>query len=393
MSDVIYSNARVYWHLFDGVQDEDRITDLFLRIMVGGLEAPLAGDAFQVSVYGRNHINGANLVTLHRENIDLPNIGSVGLDESWRYWRTVEISEHGIDAHNVKCIVLKVEALLADAPATQNTDYTPHYADQSTEADPPPWGVRIVRARINATDLGTNVTPPRVVRDIVSPYWTGSEVHITKSSLALRQLAYDQIPYSRREALDDVNALMDWDYGIWDDEEFWYGPASDDVVTIDATDPRVTLALNADVHEVFNACRVKYTNRNGRAREVILHADGSDIKTPVKAQTVEAPESVKTKHGAIRCGQRFLRNHKRATVTGTATLYGMSDVWGDAMLIRPQGKLRIKGVPKPFSGPHKITRVQLDPTQWAATLDFGVESRRFDVWLKRVAAGAHVRQR
>ena len=165
------------------------------------------------------------------------------------------------------------------------------------------------------------------------------------------------------------------------------------IIFISSLDPRVTLALNADVHEVFNACRVKYTNRNGRPREVILHADGSDIASPVKAQTVEAPESVKTKHGAIRCGQRFLRNHKRATVTGTATLYGMSDVWGDAMLIRPQGKLRIKGVPKPFSGPHKITRVQLDPTQWAATLDFGVESRRFDVWLKRVAAGAHVRQR
>lgn len=394
MSDVMYANARTYWHLFGGVDDVDRTTDLYLRIQIGGTEAPLAGDAYQVSVYGRQHINGPNLVTLRRENIDLPDIGSVGLDEAWRYWRTVEISEHGIEAHNVKCIVLKVEALLADASYTpQNTDYVPHYADQSTEADPPPWGVRILKARINASDLGTNVTPSRAARDIVSPFWDAEHRHITSSSLALRQLAYDQIPFSRRQALDDVNALMDWDYGVWDGDEFWYGPPATDVLTIDATDPRVTLSLNADVHEVFNACRVKYTNRNGRDREVVLHADGSDIASPVKAQTVEAPDSVKTKTAAIRCGQRFLRNHKKATVTGKATLYGISDVWGDAMLIRPQGRLRIKGVPKPFSGPHKITRVNLDPLQWAAHIDFGVESRRFEVWLKRVAAGAHVRQR
>lgn len=394
MSDVIYSNARAYWHLFGGVADDDRIRNLYMRFMVGGLEAPLAGDAYQVSVYGREHINGANLVTLHRENIDLPDIGSVGLDEAWRYWRTVQFTKRNIDARAVRCIVLKVEALLATPPpGMQNTDYTPHYADQSTTADPPPWGVRLLKYRINASPIGTNVTPPRAVRDIVSPYWSGTKVHITPSTLALRQLTFDRIPFGRRQALDDVNALLDWDYGVWDGEEFWYNPASSSVITIDAKDPRVTLSVNADVHEVFNACRVLYTNRNGRPRETVVHADGSDIKSPVKAQTIEAPESVRTKSAAIRCGERFLRNRRRAAVTGNATLRGISPVWGDAMLLRPQGKVLIQGVPKPFSGPHKITRVQLDPLTWSASLEFGVTSRRFEVWLARVAAGAHVRQR
>lgn len=395
----VYANARAYWHLFDGVEDEDRISDLYLRFKVGGLEAPLAGDRYQVSVYGREHINGANLVTLHTEAIDLPDIGTVGLDEAWRYWRTVEVSAHNIDVRVVRCIVLKVEALLADVTGyeAQNADYVPAYADQSTIADPPPWGVRLVQYRIWASDLGTNVTPSRVVRDIVSPFWSGAAVHITPSNLALRQLYYKTIPYDRRAALDDVNALMDWDYGVWDDEEFWYGPASDDVLTVRVDDPQVRVQLNADVHEVFNAARVLYTNRSSRPREVILHADAAAFPSPVVAQTIEAPEAVRTKAAAIRCGERFLRNHKKATVTGTVTLTGICaagmGTWGDAMLVRPSKQLRLVGMPRRYVGPHQITNVTLNPTEWSADVEFGVESRRFEVWLARMAKGAHVRQR
>lgn len=386
-----YANARAYWQLFDGVAEDDRVTNLYLRIKIGGTEAPLAGDRYQVSVYGRTHINGENLVTLHQEYIDLPDIGEVGLDESWRYWRTVEVKKNDVDANEVRCVVCKVEALLEDPTyEKQNTDYVPHYADQSTTADPPPWGIRLEKFRINASDLRANVTLSRAITDIVSLRLPNASVH--ESKLVPRQLAYTELPYSRRQALDDLNAMLDWDYYVWEADAFEMGPTAETTLVVDPTDPRVRISVQSDVHEVYNAVRVCYGNRRGRPAEVVVHAKGSDIPSPVKSQTVNTPDAIRTKSAAIRCGERFLRNHKKATTTGTVTLTGIGP-WGDSMLVRPVGYVRLAGLPRPFGGPHKITHVRLNPTSWSTQLEFGVASRRFEMWLRRLEAGAHVRQR
>ena len=46
------------------------------------------------------------------------------------------------------------------------------------------------------------------------------------------------------------------------------------------------------------------------------------------------------------------------------------------------------GPAKFLSGTHEVTSVSLSPLDWSATVQFGTNSKRFDQWLARLAAGA-----
>jgi hypothetical protein len=278
-------------------------------------------------------------------------------------------------------VVVKIEEI------DPNWTYSPlyhgkTYDDQDSLADDPAWGMRIKRYAIYASDLKADVRIHRVIGDILSPWWSGGKASIQTVSYEPDQLAYTSIPYTRREALDDINSMFDYDYGVWAGDVFHWGAASAAVTVISATNPQVRLSLRSGVSDSFNACRIAYTNRRGKRREVIQHI-ASGIPT-VKAKTIEAPESIRTKSAALRLADKFLRNHHDAIVTGSATLMGAHGEWGDAMLMQPDHYLRIRGVPRMFAGPHKITSVQLDPVAWEATLEFGLQSTRFERWLRRL---------
>jgi hypothetical protein len=136
---------------------------------------------------------------------------------------------------------------------------------------------------------------------------------------------------------------------------------------------------------------VLYTNARGKPRELILHADESPIGM-VRAETLAAPESIKSKAAATRFGERFLREHNKLQVTGSVTITGDDGVV-DPLLIRPGDVLEMSGPARGIGGEQEIKRVTLSPLEWSATCEFGNNSRRWDRWLARLAAGTKIKRR
>lgn len=394
-----YSSCRVYYELFDGLNVDDRITDLYMELQVGGTEAPLAGDRFQLSVYGRRHINGANLATLHQEYIDLPDIGSVGLDESWRYWRDVTIDVSDIDANPVRCVVVKVEALLADLSDYEplNEDYVPNYADQSSMADPPMWGVRITKASVWASSLRREVTPEAVVEDIVSPYWSGERFFCPDTSgVTCDQLVFESLPKNRLEALRDVDEMLDWDIEATE-ESFTYrkpttlGEARDDeLYVVSLADPHYSGRITPAMDECCNGARVNYTNKNERPRELIRHWDSETLGDLPKKRYFDMPEAIRSKAQAEKMLERIEASYAEPPIAGSADFKGTVPVASgeerDCLLMKPGELLQVQDAPRTFRRTEReISSVTLHPLTREAEVEMGAKSRKFEKVLARMA--------
>lgn len=378
------ASARVYYPLFDGIDPESqdqRIRALDMKLQIGGEKADL-GTNYQVSVYGRRLIDTPNLVTIFRQVVERA-AGSP--------WVDVNVSRQ-IDHDSVHCIVLKLEAIETDFTPPADPTATHTYDDQATTADPPPWGVRIKEGgtAVYASDLGRNVTVRRVIEDIVSPYFT---VTGANSTLELDQLAFSDIPKSRAEALDDVNAMTGYVYSCWEEGELHLQEVGAGTHrTADVTDPRISFSFAENIDDTFSAVRVLYATKLGRARDVIVHRDSRALGTLVKADTIEAPDSIRSEAAAIRVGMRYLRDHNEKSVSGSLHVEGESTSFGDALLVRPGDTVTIAGAGG-VRHDLPVTGVTLHPLTWEADVQFDVAPARFAQWLAKVQAGAHARKR
>jgi|SRR5450830_1230653 len=378
------ASARVSYPLFDGIDPEgqdQRIRALDMSLEIGGEKADL-GTNYQVSIYGRRQVDTPNLVTIFRRVVER----AAGTP-----WVTVNVRRQ-IDHASVHCIVLKLEAMATDftPPADPSATYT--YDDQASTADPPPWGVRIKEggSAVYASDLVRDVTVRHVIEDIVEPYFT---VTGANSTLVLDQLAFSDIPKSRAEALDDVNAMMGYVYSCWEDGELHLQePDTGTQRTADVTDPRISFSFAENIDDTFNAVRVLYATKLGRARDVIVHRDSRALGTLVKADTIEAPDSIRSEAAAIRVGKRYLRDHNAKSVSGSLHVEGESTSFGDALLVRPGDRVTIAGAGG-VRHDLPVTAVTLHPLTWEADVQFDVAPAKFARWLAKVAAGAHARKR
>lgn len=378
------ASARVYYPLFDGIDPEgqdQRIRALDMSLEIGGEKADLATN-YQVSVYGRRQIDTPNLITIFRKVVERA---------AGQPWVTVNVRRQ-IDHASVHCIVLKLEAILTDftPPADPSATYT--YDDQAGTADPPPWGVRIKEcgSAVYASDLVRDVTVRHVIEDIVSPYFT---VTGANSTLVLDQMAFSDIPKSRAEALDDVNAMMGYCYSCWVDGELHLqAPDTGTRRIADVTDPRISFRFAENTDDTYSACRVTYANKYGRARDVIVHRDSRSLGTLVKADTIDAPDSVKSEKAAIKVGNRYLRDHNPKSISGSLHVEGESASFGDALLVRPGDRVTIAGAGG-VRHDLPVTNVTLHPLTGEADVQFDVAPAKFARWLKKLEAGAHARKR
>jgi len=373
------ANARVYYPMFDGLAiDGQLITDLRLWLKIGGHQA--ANDTnYQISVYGREHINGPNLVTLYRRLVTRP---------AGTAWLKKKIARKGIDKDPVRCIVVKLEEI---EPSWSYTPvaHTATYDDQVGTADDPSWGVRITKAIVNGTDLHRRVTLERVMGDVLShDGFSASGV----PDLEIDQLTFTEAPCSRLDALRDLNEMIGYDYFCWSSSTVTFqSPTAGAVRHCSVSEPGVSLSIVETIAESYNAVRVGYTNKRGRPREVIVHAGSAALGGDTKADYLVAPESIRSAEGARRLGKRYLRDRKKTGVSGSLTLTGAGS-WGDALTCRPGERWGIGGVPG-IPSRLKATRVTLRPLSWQADVQFDLTPWRFDAWLARLAAKAHVRKR
>jgi hypothetical protein len=384
----VLQNARLYWEMFGGVGvgnigiDNLWVRALDLEMDIGGWAAVGDDDFFQVSIYGRATVDSQNLVTLYQEPVKRP----AGAAK----WKTVKLYLTNSDT-NVRCVVVKVELTDPDFVPPDPAGQTFGYADQYETADAPAWGLRIKKAAIYGSRLGRNVRPELVLADILDAEGYNEEFTCSAPTTqwTADQLSFSDIPKDRQEGIDDIVGMTGWNYGCWDGAEVEFAaPASGTAYTIDAADPRTTWSVTESFDETYNAVRVQYTNPKGKPREVIEHRDTpGDLLNFVRADCLQAPESIKSEKSARRFAQRYLFSHARRQVAGNLTIVGDDGVL-DALLIRPGDTITMTGPAKFLSGTHEVTSVTLNPLEWSASVQFGSNSKRFDTWLARLAAGA-----
>jgi len=377
-----YQNARCYWEMYQGVTVADdslhqRVFAFDIWLDIGGSKAADYPDSYQVSVYGRETVNGDNLVTFYRHNIDGTN-----------RWRRVRVSKF-VSHADCRTVVLRVEAKSETSAGASVPAGTRTYDDQCSTADPPPWGIRIHKFAVYGSPLKRDVRVHRVLNHILEGGgfdYSGPAVTDWEPD----QLAFTEIPKDRLDAVDEVNGLLGWYYGCWNGHTVEFAkPKTGTLREVASDDPRTTWSIEQNLDETYNAVRVKFTNARGKLREVILQAEDSPLSI-TRADTLDAPESIKSLKAARRFGNRYLAAHKDLQTYGTLTITGYDPAVDsfDPLLVRPGDRLRMTGPARMLRGTHDITAVALNPLDWSASLQFGTNSRRFDIWLARLAVGA-----
>jgi hypothetical protein len=377
--DASYQNARVYWEMYGGVPPEgndQRVQAFNLDMDVGGWAAD--DHAYSVvDIWGRATIDSPNLAILYTMAIYRPT-GSI-------MWQPLHIRVSNTDP-DVRCVVVKVTLIEATFTAPDGSTQLMTYADQYLDADAPPWGIRIHEASLFCSDLVRDVRVQRIFEDILAGCgftYSGPDVTWMPD-----QINFSDIPKDRWDALDDVNGMLGWNYACWDGTQVEFAlPKSGTAHAISASDPRTTWSVEESLDETYNAVRVCYGNKAGKPREVVVHGSTAALHGTVRTDTLQAPESIKSGKAARRFGRRYLASHETKQVAGSVSITGDDGVI-DPLLIRPGGTVKMTGPARTLSGTHEITHVTLRPLEWTADVEFGTNSKRFDTWLARLAAGA-----
>jgi len=373
-----YHNARVYWEMYGGLPPEgwdQNVCAFDVWMKVGGYKATAHPD-FDVSIYGRSSIDKPNLKTFYSATID-----------GTTTWKDVHVACVNTNS-DVRCIVVKLEAN-TETPDIAMTPPTKGYADQYDAADVPPWGVRIMRYAVYGSVLKRDVRPHRILRYILQT--GGFDYSGPSADFEPEQFVWDEVPKDRWEALDEVNAMLGWDYWCYDGNTVHFAkPNTGTIRDLASDDPRTSWSVAENTDEVYSGVRVKYANRRGKPREVLVHADKPPLPV-ARWDCIDAPESVRSEKGAIRCGTRYLASHGRIEMSGSVTVTGFEEGRDDVdpLLIRPGNRLRMTGPAVKIRGTEEITHVTLRPLDWTAEVQFGANSKRFDAWLARLAVGAH----
>lgn len=358
-------NARVYIELFGGLTGDEGVigADQYIRFIdidmdLGGYQAN-AHPYYRVSAYLREHVDGEKLACVWRRLID----------PGAEMWEPVTIRAAG--CAGARCVVVRVECIAYSFSAPED-DYEKTFADQYSQADPPPWGIRVNKFALYATDLGRNVTTRRVLAHILEG--GGMSGGGDAKDFELTEMYFDGLPKDRWEAIDDVCAMTGDNYVAYGNNTIHFAqPGAGAKHSFAYSDPRTTWSIEKTVDEQFEGVRVGFTTARSKRREVIVHGGEG-----LRYEYLDAPDSVKTAHQATRFGERFIAAHSALGTTGSMTITGV-----EALGMRPGGKLN--GQP--------VTAVTINPLDLSATVSFGENSRRFDTWLSRLAAGAKPRRR
>jgi hypothetical protein len=397
-------NARAYYELFGGIVDNDVIRLVELEIEYGGWAFPDIAEQngeFRLAVYARESLEGPNIECLVSQIIANAAIWDE-LGHPYVFWGALPyLSLFCGASEGVRCIVAKIEwtggsdgmlpELNVGYDVTHGYNPATEYSDQRA-ASMPPVGFVIRSARVFGhqpkvySHSRAVVRPADAIRDIVSPVF--STVNgLGSVGLEIDQLDFRDIPKTRLEALDDVDALLS--YGYWsytDDVLDFQAPGAGTVKVLPINDPNVSMGLSENIDETFNAVRVEWTDRFGKPRETVVNKKAAALGDLVKADCIDAPDAVKSAKSATQVGLHYLDDHNGLTLSDSVTVTGIPAGFGDALLARPGQRVTLQGaaqVTKKLS----ITRVTLHPLDWSADLQFDVSPWRFDRYLARLADG------
>ncbi len=384
-------SCRAYYELAGGAPVDEVVRLVELDVETGGWFVP-DEPWFRLAVYSRETLDGPNLECLMSQLLLGP-----GPDPEQTFTRIPYLSLYPRHDMPVRCIVAKFEYVANVAGVFVDDSWLiahPHAYDDQAGNQYPPFGARIRAARVFAQlparySNGRGVVRPvDAIRDIVSPVF--STVNgLGSVGLEVDQLDFRDIPKARLDALDDVDALLGYDYWSYEDDVLdFQAPDGGDVVKLPINDQRVSMHLSENIDQTFGAVRVKWTDRHGHPRETIANKDSATLGELDKADCIDAPYSVKSAKSATRLGLVYLRDHVGPTVSDAVTVKGIIPGFGDALLCRPGMRVKLVGA-SGISKALKVTRVTLHPLDWSADLQFDVSPWRFDRLLARLTDDVH----
>lgn len=384
--------GRTYIELFNGLPVDDRITDAKIVIDVGGYAAYNYPESYHLVMVGRRSLNSDDLVTLAEEPISLPVEPDPGDLRS--HWRRVTFDVEHIDDDPVRCLVLLMVGGHSIVPSRPLGTYYEH--DQAG-ASIPPWGFRIIRYNVWASDLRRNVTPERIVEDIVSPYWPGERFFCPdESGVTCDQLCFESLPMTRLDALLQVDEMLDWDMEATETSFTYRKPptlgetADQDLYAVSLADPHYAGRITPATDECFNGGRINYTNRNERPKELVEHWESEYLGTEPKTGYWEMPEAIRSKKQAQKMMRRVKASYAEPPIAGSASFKGTVPVASgekrDCLLMKPGELLQVQDAPRTFRRTEReISRVTLHPLTREAEVEMDAKSRRIDKVLARIA--------
>jgi hypothetical protein len=258
--------------------------------------------------------------------------------------------------------------------------YTLTFLQPKTKPMPDPVGLTITAFNVNGPS-----SAGEVLGEICR--WGGLRAS-GKISDSLPELYFKDLPKDGWDALDEVNAICGCDYFCWDGETVEFRtPGSGAKRTLQVDDPATVWSPETDLAETWNSVVVTYNNKAGLPREVTCGSGG-------RRDVIAAPKSVTDAGSARAIGQAYLAAHTGAELNGRMTIYGDQN-HVDALLFRPGDMLTIQGPAKSIVTvkPQEVIHVSLRPLTWEAQLQFGVNSKRYDMLIARLMAGGSIARR
>ena len=200
------------------------------------------------------------------------------------------------------------------------------------------------------------------------------------------QLYLNSLPMDGWDALDAVNTLVGDDYACWDGANIEFGGGGAEH-TLNVADPSTVWSPETDNAETYDSVLVTYSDGKQNPRELLV-GNAAGI---TRRDVVAAPAGVESAAAARAVGEAYLAAHGDYELNGTMTVWG-DQGHDDALLFRPGDLLTVTGLARAVAGRQKITHVTLNPLTWEAQLSFGVNSKRFDIFMARLAAGVTIKR-
>lgn len=201
------------------------------------------------------------------------------------------------------------------------------------DGDPETWGLvlgaEISNIRVYGSSLDHTVTPERVAGHVFDLIADDEHRDLPDASgLTVGQLAYFEPGTTARRVLDDVNALVDWDYGMGAGEVVYFRKPltaatapPDQIVVVSRADPRlVGWDVRLDWADVANHITAYYTKPNGRYGVVNVSDYESGPLTTEKQRFLDLRGICDSADEATAIAQRALADALWPRATGTVTL-------------------------------------------------------------------------
>ena len=371
------ANARAYWYPTN-THNGAMVRHVTFRVTANGL-----GGDIRIALYACDY-PGDDKTLLWSRTTDCTNLD-------------VEIEEEDIPA-TTACLVFRIEQVGDDVT----------YLVYGT-GDPETWGLyygaEISRIKVYGSSLSDTVTPEAVV-GYLADYVTDEDHRDfpDASSMTIGQLAYFE-PTTPRAVLEDVNAVLDWNYGMDDGQVFFYRkpwtPATvppSETVVVSAADPGlVSWDVRLDWHDTYNQVVAYYTKPNGRYGNLMVWDYEGPIGGPTPARTkfLDLRGLCDSASEATTIANRVLAEVLWPRPTGSVTLKGDCTLGNGyrmpAIYLRPgmmvkNPDLRIEDTGDPANkGLMLVTAVSGRLVDRQITLTLGTRDSRMDRILARQA--------